>query len=261
MIHPSSIVSPNAQIGVDVEIGPFCTVADNVVVGDRTRLMSHVVLDNGARIGDDVVLHPGAVIGTAPQDLKYAGEETLAIVGNRTVVRECVTVNRGTSSTGKAEVGEDCLLMAYSHVAHDCIVGNHVILANAVQLGGHVVVGDWAIIGGVTGVHQFVRIGEHAMVGACTKAAKDVPPFTLASREPIVVEGVNAVGLRRRGFTQQTIAAIESFYTVLLFQGFNTTDGIAEYEQRTPVIDPAVVRAIDFIRNSKRGIYRGASRL
>lgn len=257
MIHSSAVVSPNATIGQGVSIGPFCVVEDDVVIGDRATLMSHVVLGNGSRIGADVVIHPHAVIGTAPQDLKYANEPTLAIIGDRTVIRECVTVNRGTTASGKASVGSDCLLMAYVHVAHDCVVGDHVIMANAVQLGGHVEVGDWAILGGHTGVHQFCKIGAHSMIGACSRVVKDVPPFTLCGREPLSVEGINAVGLRRRGFSANTISSIDEFYDTLLRSGLNNSDGLRAYEEHTNGnVTAEVSYCIDFIRSSKRGIYR-----
>lgn len=255
-IHPTAIVSNKARIADGVSIGPFCIVEDDVEIGSGTVLMSHIVLGNGARIGRDVQIHPNAVIATAPQDLKYNNEPTQAIIGDRTVIRESVTVNRGTVSSGKASVGSDCLLMAYVHVAHDCVVGDHVIMANGVQLGGHVEVGDWAILGGLTGVHQFCRIGAHSMVGACSRVVKDIPPFTLSGKEPLSIEGINAVGLRRRGYSDQTIRAIDDFYTILLRSGYNTSDGIRAYESAYPVIDPEVQRCITFIRESRRGIYR-----
>jgi UDP-N-acetylglucosamine acyltransferase len=255
-IHPTAIVSPKARIGENVTIGPFCVVHDDVEIGAGTTLMSHVVLDNGARIGADVRMHPGVVIATAPQDLKYAGEPTLAIVGDRTVLRECVTVNRGTTASGKAVVGSDCLLMAYCHVAHDCIVGDRVILANSVQLGGHVEVGDWAILGGLTGVHQFTRIGAHAMVGAMTRVALDIPTYTLMAGANPQFEGINIIGLRRRGFNVAQIDAIKDFYKVFIQSKMNTTDALAAYEAANPVIDPVVQPCIDFIRTSKRGVYR-----
>ena len=255
-IHSTAIVSNKARIADGVIIGPFCIVEDDVEIGSGTVLMSHIVLGNGARIGRDVQIHPNAVIATAPQDLKYNNEPTQAIIGDRTVIRESVTVNRGTVSSGKASVGSDCLLMAYVHVAHDCVVGDHVIMANGVQLGGHVEVGDWAILGGLTGVHQFCRIGAHSMVGACSRVVKDIPPFTLSGKEPLSIEGINAVGLRRRGYSDQTIRAIDDFYTILLRSGYNTSDGIRAYESAYPVIDPEVQRYITFIRESRRGIYR-----
>lgn len=255
-IHPSAIVSPKARLGAGVKIGPFSVINDDVEIGDRTELISHVVLADGARIGADVRIYPGAVIGAEPQDLKFKGEPTLAIIGDRTVIRECVTVNRGTAISGRSTVGSDVLLMAYSHVAHECTVGNHAILVNSVQLGGHVEVGEWAIVGGLTGVHQFCRIGAHCMIGACVKVAKDVPPYTLAGRQPLVVEGLNTVGLRRRGFTAETIADIEEFYRLLLHAGYNTSDGIKAYVDAHPVINPDVQKCIDFIHTSKRGITR-----
>lgn len=256
VIHPTAIVDPAAKLGIGVTVGPFCVVEADVRIGDRTVLKSHVVVANGARIGADCVIHPGAVISTEPQDLKYAGEPTLAIVGDRTTLRECVTVNRGTTFSGKAQVGSDCLLMAYVHVAHDCVVGDNVIIANGVQLGGHVEVGDWAIIGGLTGIHQFCRIGAHSMIGACSRVVKDVPMFALCGKEPLTVEGINAVGLRRRGFDIKTIAAIDEFYTTLLRSGLNTTDGLKRYCDEVEEPLQPVADAISFIRASKRGIYR-----
>jgi UDP-N-acetylglucosamine acyltransferase len=253
-IHPSAIVSPNARIAENVTIGPFSLIEDDVEIGSGTQVMSHVVIANGARIGSDVVIHPGAVISTAPQDLKYKGEPTNAYVGDRTVIRECVTINRGTSYSKQARVGSDCLLMAYSHVAHDCVVGDHVILANSVQLGGHVEVGDWAIIGGLTGVHQFCRIGAHCMIAAAVMVVKDVAPYVLAGRTPLNIEGLNAVGLRRRGFDASTISAIDEFYDILLRSGFNVTMGLRHYESTHDTIIPEVQQCIDFIRSSKRGI-------
>lgn len=176
------------------------------------------------------------------------------MVGDRTVIRECVTVNRGTAYSKQARVGSDCLIMAYAHVAHDCVVGDHVIIANSVQLGGHVEVGDWAIIGGLTGVHQFCRIGAHCMVGAVSKVVKDLAPFLLTGRNPMTVEGLNAIGLRRRGFTEEAVQAIDSFYDILLRSGFNVTTGLQHYESTHETILPEVQQCIDFIRSSKRGI-------
>ena len=255
-IHSSSVVSSNATIGENVTIGPFCVVEDDVIIGDGTTLMSHVVVGDGARLGKDVRVHPGAVIGTAPQDLKYAGEKTYAFVGDRTVVREAATVNRGTTATGETRVGADCLLMAYSHVAHDCVIGDHVILANSVNLAGHVTIYDWAIIGGVNGVHQFVQIGAHSMVGGASRVAQDVPPYTLVGRIPTVVEGLNIIGLRRRGFDQIQIEAIKEFYEALYDQGLNITDAVKAFEEQHPEIHPLVSEIIDFIRASKRGLCR-----
>jgi len=255
-IHPTSIVSEKARIGENVSIGPFCVVEDDVQIGDGTTLTSHVLLGNGSRLGADVRVYTGAVIGTAPQDLKFGGEKTYAIIGDRTVVREYATVNLATSATGETRVGADCLLMAYTHVAHDCVLGNHVIMANSANLGGHVEVGDWAIIGGLTGIHQFVRVGAHAMVAGVTKATQDVPPYTLAGRVPLVVEGLNLIGLRRRGFDQLQLNAIQGFFDVLYKKGLNVSDALKRYEEENSAIHPLVADVITFIRTSKRGICR-----
>jgi len=255
-IHSSSVVSSKARIADGVRIGPFCLIEDDVEIGTGTQLLSHVVLGDGARIGNDVRIHAGAVISTAPQDLKYAGEPTTAVVGDRTVVRECATINRGTVATGTTIVGSDGLLMAYAHVAHDCVIGNKVILANSVNLGGHCELGDWVIIGGVTAVHQFSKIGEHAMVGGFTRVVQDVPPYTLAAREPLKVEGLNLVGLRRRGFTRDDIAAIEGFYDIYYRSGRNTTDALKYYEDMHPEPTVHAQKMIAFIRSSTRGLVR-----
>ncbi len=257
-IHPTAIVDPAATIGENVSIGPFSIVEGDVVIGDHCEIRSHVVLANGARLGSHVRVHTGAVIATEPQDLKFDGSPSLAVVGSRTVIREFVTINRGTSASGKTVVGDDVLLMAYVHVAHDCIVGNRVIIANATQLGGHVAVDDWAIIGGVTAVHQFSKIGAHSMIGGGFRVTKDVPPYTLASREPLCAEGLNVVGLRRRGFSNADIAALDAFYRHLYRGGLNVTDALSAYESAHSTMHPLVQGCIDFIRSSKRGIVRSA---
>ncbi|MBI2793186.1 MAG: acyl-ACP--UDP-N-acetylglucosamine O-acyltransferase [Ignavibacteria bacterium] len=255
-IHPSSVISKNARISDGVSVGPFCVIESDVEIGQGTVLMSNVFISNGSRIGTDVRIHPGVVVGTQPQDLKYAGQGTLVFVGDRTVLREYTTVNRGTVATGRTVVGSDCLLMAYSHVAHDCVVGNNVILANSVNLGGHVEVHDWGIVGGVSGIHQFTRIGAHSMIAGCSRIVQDVPPYTLAAREPLIIEGLNLIGLRRRGFTPQTIKSIEEFYDILYTSQLNTTDALEYYESAVtnPIAEVQVI--IDFIRSSKRGFCR-----
>ena len=256
VIHPSSVVSSKARLADGVNVGPFCVIEDDVEIGANTTLLSHVVVANGARIGADVRIHPGAVISTAPQDLKYANEPTKAEIGDRTVIRECVTVNRGTTATGTTIVGSDVLLMAYAHVAHDCIIGNKVILANAVNLGVHVEVQDWVIIGGVSAVHQFTRIGEHAMVAGTARVVQDVPPYTLVGREPLVVESLNFIGMRRRGFNRESIAAIEDFYDILYRSQRNTSDALKHYESTVAEPLDEVKRIITFVRASTRGLCR-----
>jgi UDP-N-acetylglucosamine acyltransferase len=221
-IHPSAVVDPAAVLGVDVQIGPFCVVGPHVRLGDRVRLISHVVVDGRTTIGADTVIYPFASIGHAPQDLKYSGEPSELIIGARNRIREHVTMNPGTSGGGMVtRVGDDCLFMMSSHVAHDCIVGNHVILANNATLGGHVEVGDHAILGGLSAVHQFVRIGAHAMIGGMSGVENDVIPFGLVMGERARLAGLNLVGLDRRGFDMDEVRALRSAFRVL-FQGSGT---------------------------------------
>jgi len=246
-------VHPDTVIGDGVRIDPFAVIEENVVIGNGVHIQPHVHLSPGARIGDECKIFTGAAIGAVPQDLKFGGEETTAIIGDRTIVREYATVHRGTTARRQTVVGSDCLLMAYTHVAHDCIVGDHVILANAVQLGGHVEVEEWAIIGGLTGVHQFERIGKHAMVGAGFRVMKDVPPFALAGNHPLGFSGINAIGLRRRGFGEEAIAAIEEVYKLIYQSGYNIGDGVAQAEELYGDL-PEAREIINFIRGSKRGI-------
>src|SRR5918993_5406748 len=200
MISTLASIHPNAKIGNNVIIDPFAVIHNNVIIGDDSHIMSHAVIMPFSRIGKSCRIFPGAVIGAIPQDLKFIGEETTAEVGDNTTIRECVTINRGTKDKWKTVVGSNCLLMAYSHVAHDCVLGNNVILANSVQLAGHVEVGDYAIIGGLAGAPQFSRIGAHTYVAGHSVINKDVPPFIKAGRSPISFAGVNSVGLQRRGF-------------------------------------------------------------
>ncbi len=255
-IHPQAAVSPKARIADNVRIGAFTFIDDDVEIGESTEIQSNVVLKNGTRIGNECTVFSGAVIGSEPQDLKFQGEPTLAVIGNRTVIRECVTVNRGTSHSGKAIVGDDCLLMAYTHVAHDCVVGNHVILSNVTQLAGHVTIGDWAILGGMAKVVQFCNVGAHVMLGAGVKVTKDIPPYTLIGREPARLEGINVIGLKRRGFATDTIDAIEHFFSMVYFGSYNVTDGIEAYKALVSEPCAEVQLCIDFIKSSKKGTIR-----
>ncbi len=253
--HPTAIVSDKAKIGKNVKIGHYSIIEDDVEIGDNTEIRSHVVIADGARIGKDVRIHPCAVIATEPQDLKFGGEKTLAIIGDRTVIREYASVNRGTKESGKAEVGSDCLLMAYVHVAHDCKVGDNVVLSNLTHLGGHVTIEDWVVTGGYVKLHQFCKIGRHAFIGADAKIVKDVPPYTLMGNNPVKVAGVNKIGLKRREFTTEQINELNNFYRILLNSGLNTKDGVKKYlEERKPTKE--IENCIDFIKNSDRGIYR-----
>lgn len=251
-----SCIHPNAKIGTNVEIGPFVTIAGNVEIGDGCHIGSNVTILDGARIGKNVTIFPGAVISAIPQDLKFKGEDTVAIIGDNTVIRECVTVNRGTAAKGKTVVGNNCLIMAYSHVAHDCVVGNHVIISNATQLAGEVVVDDFAVIGGGTLVHQFCHLGSHVMIQGGALINKDIPPFVKAAREPISYTGINSIGLRRRGFTSDQIRDIQEVYRYLYLSRLNVTDAVECIEAELPATTERD-EIILFIKNSKRGIIRG----
>ena len=256
MKQPLAYIHPAAKIASGVVIDPFVTIDCNVEIGEGTRIGSNVTILEGARIGKNCKIFPGAVIGAIPQDLKFKGEDTLAIIGDNTTLRECVTVNRGTASKGKTEVGSNCLIMAYSHVAHDCKVGDNVIISNATQLAGEVVVDNYAVIGGGTLVHQFCHLGAHVMIQGGALINKDVPPFVKAAREPISYAGVNSIGLRRRGFSSESIRDIQDIYRYLYLSGLNVTDAISRIEAELPAT-PERDEIILFVRNSKRGIIKG----
>ena len=255
-ISPLSSVSPKAIIGEDVVIDPFAVIESDVVIGDRTHIMAHAVIMDGARIGKDCKIFPGAVIAGIPQDLKFKGEKTTAEIGDRTTIRECSTVNRGTASKGRTIIGDDCLIMAYSHIAHDCLLRNHVIISNASQIAGEVEIDDYAIISGGVLVHQFTRISKHVMIQGGSRVGKDIPPYILVGRDPIVYCGINIVGLRRRNFTSEQITEIQDIYRTLYTRGLNTGDAlktvVADYDanQERDLI-------LSFIKESKRGIVRG----
>ena len=253
--QPLSCIHPDAVIGEQVKIGPFVTIDADVVIGDGCIIDSHAVVRSGARIGDHCHIHTGAVISDIPQDLKFKGEDTVTIIGDNTTIREYVTIHRGTASKGKTVVGDHCLIMAYCHVAHDCEVGNHVIMSNLVQLAGEVIVGDWAVLGGGSLVHQFTRIGQHVMLQGGSIVVKDVPPFIMAGRLPLSYEGVNGIGLHRRGFTEDQINNIQSVYRSLYFSNMNITKAVAKIIDEMPQTAERDV-IVDFVKNSSRGIVR-----
>ena len=253
-IHQFAVVHPDAKIGENVIIGPFVTIDSNVEIGDGTIIDSGAVVRNGARIGKNCHIHANAVVGDVPQDLKFQGEDTLAFIGDNTTIREFVTIHRGTASKGKTVVGSHCLIMAYCHVAHDCVVGDHVIMSNSAQLAGEVVAGDWAIIGGGALVHQFTQIGCHVMIQGGALVNKDIPPYCMAARYPIAYEGVNKVGLHRRGYTSEQIDAIADVYRAIYDSGLNITQSL-EVAGQLPE-SPERDTIIDFVRASKRGIVR-----
>ena len=256
MKQPLAYVHPAAKIAPSVVIDPFVTIDQNVEIGEGTRIGSNVTIMEGARIGKNCTIFPGAVISAIPQDLKFRGEDTLAIIGDNTTIRECVTVNRGTAARGKTVVGNNCLLMAYCHVAHDCIVGDNVIMSNAPQLAGEVVVDNFAEIGGGTLVHQFCHIGPHVMIQGGALVNKDIPPYVKAAREPIAYAGVNSIGLRRRNFSNEQIREIQEIYRYLYLSGLNVSDTVERIEAELPATKERD-EIILFVRNSKRGIIRG----
>lgn len=255
-ISPNAFVHPDAKIGKDVVIEPFAYIDSNTEIGDGTYIMSNANVRYGARIGFGCKVFPGAVVGGIPQDLKFDGEDSLAIIGNNTTIRECVTVNRGTKSKGYTKVGDNCLLMAYSHIAHDCVLKDHVIIGNASQLAGEVEVDDYAIISGGALVHQFTHIGEHVMIQGGTRLGKDIPPFIIAGREPVSYAGINLVGLRRRGYSNEVINQIQEAYRLIYQSGLNVTDAIAKLESDLTQTSE-IKKVISFVRNSSRGIVRG----
>ena len=255
MISPLAYISPEAQIGKDVEIGPFAVVHPNVIIGDGCRIDSNATICEYTQLGKNCHVFPSAVIGAIPQDLKFNGEESWAVIGDNCVLREFVTIHRGTASRGKTLVGNNNLIMAYCHVAHDCVLGNNIIMSNVTQLAGEVEIDDYAIIGGGTLVHQFSHIGSHVMIQGGSKVNKDIPPFAVVAREPIAFCGINSVGLNRRGFTPEQIHTIQEVYRLLYNNGMNTTQALAHIEATMPQTAERDT-IVDFVRKSSRGIVK-----
>jgi UDP-N-acetylglucosamine acyltransferase len=254
-IDPRSNVSPKAHIGDNVAIGPFTTVEDDVLIGEGTTIAGNALIGTGARLGNACKIHHGAVVGHMPQDLKYRGERTTCEVGDRTVIREYATLHRGTGEGGRTTIGRDSFIMGYCHVAHDCRIGDHVIMSNAAMLAGHVIVEDYVIIGGITPVHQFVRIGKHSMIGGGLRVPKDVPPFVLAGGEPLAFSGLNSIGLKRRGFSSETLDALNKVFLILYRSGLNVSQAVARIQEDQELRDvPDVRHVLGFISGSKRGI-------
>lgn len=249
-------VHDEAEIHPTVQIGHFTSIAKDVIVGEDTWIGSNVTIMEGVRIGRNCKIFPGAVIGAIPQDLKYKGESTHVYIGDNTTIRECVTINKGTAAKNQTVIGDNCLLMAYCHVAHDCIIGNHVIISNATQLAGEVVIDDYAIISGGVLVHQFTRIGSHVMIQGGARITKDVPPYITAGREPVSYAGINSIGLRRRGFSPDVIQNIQNIYRCVYMSGLNVAQAV---EQINNVFDASNEKneIVSFIENSSRGIIKG----
>jgi UDP-N-acetylglucosamine acyltransferase len=254
--YPLANVHPEARIGQNVIIEPFATVQRDVVIGDGCWIGPNAIVWDGSRLGKNVKVYPGASVSSIPQDLKFDGERTETLIGDNTVIRECVTISRGTKDKFKTIIGKNCLLMAYVHVAHDCQIGNQCILVNTVQVAGHVTIDDWAIIGGASAVHQFVKVGAHVMISGGSLVRKDVPPYTKAAREPLAYAGINSVGLKRRGFTTDKINEIQEIYRYLFLKGLNNSKAIELVEREVPESAERTY-ILDFVRNSERGIMKG----
>ena len=259
MISPLAHIHKDARIGNNVRIDPFAVIEESVEIGHDSHIMSHAVIMKNTMIGKFSRIFPGAVIGAIPQDLKFDGEATSVEIGDNTTIREFVTVNRGTKDKWKTVVGNNCLLMAYSHIAHDCIVGNNAVIANTVQLAGHVEVGEYAILGGMAAAIQFARIGAHSYIAGGTEVIKDIPPYIKAGRHPISYVGVNSVGLQRRGFSSEKINGILEIYRNIYTRGLNITQATAFIKNELPETEERN-EIIKFIQESKRGILKAAGK-
>ncbi|MBP7173459.1 MAG: acyl-ACP--UDP-N-acetylglucosamine O-acyltransferase [Cloacibacterium sp.] len=256
MIHQLTAVDPRAKIGNNVSIQPFTTVAADVEIGDGTWIGPNVTIMNGARIGKNCRIFPGTVISAIPQDLKFDGEDSQVIIGDNTTIRECVTVNRGTKALGYTKIGNDCLIMATSHIAHDCVIGNNVVIVNGCGIAGHVEIGDYVVMGGLSAVHQFGKIGKHVMISGGTLVRKDIPPYIKVAREPMSYAGINSVGLRRRGFSNEKIFEIQKIYRAIFQMKMNVSQALA-YIEKEMLSTAERDEIITFIQNAPRGIVRG----
>lgn len=259
MIHPHTYIHPNAKLAPNVKVDPFSVIHQNVEIGEGTWIGSNVTIMEGARIGKNCRIFPGAVIAGIPQDLKYEGENTFVEIGNNTTIREFVTINRGSKDRWTTRVGDNCLIMAYSHVAHDCIIGNNCIMSNNAQMAGHVEMGDYAILAGMCAIHQFVKIGQHAFVAGGSLVSKDVPPFIKAGRTPLSYAGVNSVGLKRRGFSLDRINHILDIYRIIYNKNMNITQALNYIEEELPATDERD-DIVTFVRESGRGIIKRFSK-
>jgi UDP-N-acetylglucosamine acyltransferase len=256
MKQPLANIHPEAKIAENVTIEPFATIYQDVVIGEGSWIGPYVTIMPGTRIGKNCKIYPGAVVGGDPQDLKYRGEYTTTEIGDNNIIRECVTINKGTSAKGKTVVGNNCLIMAYVHIAHDCVVGSNVILVNNTGLAGEVEVDDFAILGGFTAVHQFCHIGKHVMLSGGSLVRKDVPPYIKAGREPLSYAGINSIGLRRRGFSNETITELQDIYRIIFQKGYNNSQALEVIEAEMPASNERD-EILLFIKDSKRGIIKG----
>jgi UDP-N-acetylglucosamine acyltransferase len=254
-IHPTAVVAPGAELGADVEIGPYSLIGPHVTLGAGTRVMGHAVVDGWTTVGAGCAVYPFASIGLETQDRKFRGGAPRVEVGDRTIVRESATINAATHDGDVTVVGPECLLMAYSHIAHDCRLGRNVIVANCSALGGHVIVEDDAIIGGLCGVHQFVRLGQLSIIGGCSKVTQDVPPFMMADGNDLTLRGINSVGLKRKGIDEPVQRLLKNAYKILCREGLSVSRAVEEIERRLEPA-PEVQRLVAFVRASERGITR-----
>lgn len=256
MIHKLTEINPNAKIGENVTIGPFCVIDDDVEIGDGCTLISNVHVFSGTRLGKNNRIFPGASIGAVPQDLKFKGEYTTLEVGDNNTIRECVTLNRGTASRGKTVIGSNNLIMAYCHVGHDCVLGSHIVISNSTQIAGEVEIDDWAVIGGASAIPQFSKIGAHSMTSGMSGVNKDVPPYAYAGRTPIQYCGINIVGLGRRGFTEEQVANIKNCYRFIYQSELNLTKAIEKIKEEVPQCAERD-EILNFIARSEHGILKG----
>lgn len=256
MISPLAYIDKSAKLGANITIEPFSTIYNDVEIGDGTFIGPNVTIYPGARIGKNCKIFPGAVISAIPQDLKFHGEYTTTEIGDNTVIRECVTIHRGTEDRKKTAVGKNCLLMCYVHIAHDCIIGNNVIIANNSGIAGHCNIEDWVIVEGMCGVQQFIHLGEHSFIAGMSQVRKDVPPYVRVAREPLTFAGVNAIGLRRRGMSDEKVKIIEDIYRNIFILNQTTTKGLSIVEKEIPECEERN-KVLDFIRRSEKGIIRG----
>ena len=255
-IDTPSYVHPEAKIGNNTKIGRFCYIGPNVILKENVTVKPHAYIDGYTIIDDGCIIYPFASIGTACQDLKFKGERTFVRIGKNTTIRESVTVNSATGEDEATVVGSNCLIMAYSHVAHNCIVGDDVVIANAGTLAGHVTLGNHTIIGGLTAVHQFSRVGDYSIIGGCSKVVKDIPPFMMADGHPAKVHGLNSIGLKRHGFSAESRASLKKAFRILFRKGLNTKHAVQRIEQELSSDSELVVKLLEFISQSSRGLSR-----
>lgn len=256
MIHPTAVIHPKAQLDEGVTVGPYAVIGEHVTIGRATTVGAHTVIDGWTKIGADNRIFSLAAVGGIPQDLKYRGEETWLVIGNRNIIREFTTLQPGTvTGIGRTEIGDDNLFMAYCHVAHDCIVGNRVIMANGSTLAGHVTVEDYAILGGLSAVHQYTRIGESVMLSGGAMVGQDVPPYTIAAGDRARLRGLNLVGLRRRGFSDETVRVLKKAYRLLVLSKLRVVDAVARIRSELPAM-PEIDHLVEFIEKSERGLCR-----